>query len=579
MPAGRIKPLSSDEHLPSRIFRVLVAVAVVALLGFKYQLLYLQNINWDEFLFASRVFSYERGELDRPLQTIYVHLFGWIRSVPGNGIDRIIAARESMFVLRLGSCVLIYLIGRRLFGKTGAWLAVLASLAFSFVLSHGEAFRADPIISLAFLAAAALLIHRPDSPYASAAAGAILGLSVLISVKTVLYGPAVVALFAAAWLSTRDQRQLVANLAAFCLVGLMVCAVLFVVHQATLADAQPGATIGKLLDTGERMWAGPPARFVEMTFDWDRAWWLLVGLGATAAVFNLLTGSPGAKVTAVVVLALLLPLFTLTFYRNSFPYYYVCLIPPASLAIGYLGAIVKARLASRPAMAGLVLLALFIPTVLKTTDFLAANRFDAIEPQRRLLQAVHEVFPQPVPYIDRCSMVVEYPKVGLFMSTLVTGAYREAGEPLMQELVKERQPVFLLANSPGLRIEHPVEQVRRSPYRLLEVDHQYLRAHYVHHWGPIWVAGRQFELDDGIAQTFEMPVNGPYTLESTGDVELDGQAPGSGGVVTLESGTHLIRARGAPVSVTLRFGDHLPVPEGEPPRRALFTGLGFQTRL
>ncbi|MCI0430022.1 MAG: hypothetical protein L0210_05700, partial [Rhodospirillales bacterium] len=79
---------------------------------FKYQLLFRLNINWDEFFFLSKIYDYRRGELSGPLQTFYVHFFGWLPLVSGNEVTQIIAARGVMYAVGLGSCLLTYSIGR-----------------------------------------------------------------------------------------------------------------------------------------------------------------------------------------------------------------------------------------------------------------------------------------------------------------------------------------------------------------------------------------------------------------------------------------------------------------------------------
>src|SRR5262249_30472793 len=58
---------------------------------FRYQLLFRLNINWDEFLFLSKIHDYRRGDLASPLQTFYVHFFAWLPLVPGNEVTQVIA--------------------------------------------------------------------------------------------------------------------------------------------------------------------------------------------------------------------------------------------------------------------------------------------------------------------------------------------------------------------------------------------------------------------------------------------------------------------------------------------------------
>ena len=175
----------------ARVLNVGLLLAILALLATKLQLLSTLNINWDEFLFASKIYAFERGELTSQLQSFHVHLFGWIRSAGNNGVDQIIAAREFMFGLRLLTCACIFLIGRRLFGTTGALVAVAASMAFSYVIMHGESFRADPLITSCFMVAASLLILFPARMLATVTAGVLMAVAAMISIKAAIYGPSI----------------------------------------------------------------------------------------------------------------------------------------------------------------------------------------------------------------------------------------------------------------------------------------------------------------------------------------------------------------------------------------------------
>jgi hypothetical protein len=86
--------------------------------------------------------------------------------------------------------------------------------------------------------------------------------------------------------------------------------------------------------------------------------------------------------------------------------------------------------------------------------------------QRKLIALVHESFPEPVPYIDRCGMIASFPKVGPFLSTLVLDRYHRSGAPIFGPLIDSRHPRFVLLNAPALSGEHRPG--------LLEADRQVL---------------------------------------------------------------------------------------------------------
>ncbi len=549
-------------------------LVIAALLLTKFKLLYLLNINWDEFLFASQVHVFERGELTSRLQSFHVHLFGWIKSAGDNGIEQILAAREFMFGLRLLTCACVFLIARRLFGLTGALVAVAASMAFSFVIMHGESFRADPLIAASFMVSATLFILFPTRLLASTAAGLLMALAAMISIKTAIYGPTLALILLINWRTDAQGASSLRAAIGFCVASGLAVITLYLAHSASLADVPTVALTDKLADTRNWAWASPPAGTFSLTYGWDQAWWILVAGGGIAAIVSSM--KPDTRRSGLIILAMMLPLLTLSFYRNSFPYYYICLIPPASLAIGLVASLAPRAMPNRPALAALLVGLAVVLVGTRTVKLLQLNSDDTLTPQRRVLEVVHSLFPEPVPYIDRCSMVINYPKVGVFMSTLVAEKYREQGLPIMKTLIERHQPRFLLENSRGLKLDLSIEELARSPYRLLPEDHRYLQTHFVRHWGPIHVAGRQFEATDGSAQVFDLPVSGPYTLESASPIILDGQSRTPGDVVQFEAGTHSLLGPEDGGRVILRYGHALPAPEGPPPPRLLFTGLEFR---
>jgi hypothetical protein len=563
----------------TRIVRFALVAAVLVLLFLKYRLLPLLNINWDEFRFLSRIHEFDRGELGTAFQTFHVEFFRWLAGISGNEVDQVIAGRTVAFGLRLTSAFLIFLIGRRLLGVTGALFAVLASLGFSHLMRHGEAFRADPMIACLFLATAALLILRMSSASAVALSAVALATASLVSIKSALYLPTVGMIFAA-HLIAPGRVLLVRRFGLFCVVGLVAYFGLQALHAAALPatgiEAVPAATAQAARVGRSVLGATPFYDALADTLRLDRAFWLLLVAGAAIALTEALRGAGEARRHGVILLGFLLPLGALFFYRNTFAYFYVVIIPAAALLCGLVPARIEAWLARRPVLADSAVLALAIPLALTGWRCYTLLDADAIAPQRRVLEAVREVFPTPVPYIDRCSMVAAYPTVGPFMSTFVLSGYRERGAPIMPALVRERQPVFVLANVEGLDIAVPWEATERSPHRLLRDDFDYLKAHYVRHWGPLWVAGVELAVGTGGEAAFELPVAGLYTVETRGSVELDGKPVENDAALRLETGPHAMRSRDTPKVVRLRYGDHLPRPAAPPPVGPLFLDLGFR---
>lgn len=570
-------PLDQPHPRSFLVLNIFLLALIGALLITKFQLLHTLNINWDEFHFASQIHEFQRGHLEAELQTFHVHLFSWIRSVSGSGIDQILAAREFMFGLRVVTCLCLFAIGWQLYGTTGALVAVIASLAFSYTIIHGESFRPDPIIVTCFLVSALLLVTWPEELAATLAAAILMALSMLISIKSVIYAPSIVLLWATVIAHSSQRVTVLRNAAIFSVTSIAIAVCLLAWHKSSLSTFSSEPISTRLVSTGASMLNAPPKQIFKTTFDWDRSWWILLLLATILSASHAILKNSEQRRTALLVFAMVLPVATLGFYRNSFPYYYVCLVPPAALAIGYLVSLMQEKLSSRQIItAGLIAIGIVL-SLSRTVRVVQSNSFDSISPQRHVIAAVTEIFPSPVPYIDRCSMVIDYPKLGIFMSTIMTSLYRENAKPIMQSLVERHQPPFLLQNSPGLFLDLTTSQLSRSPYRLLEADHEYLQRNYIPHWGPIWVAGYTRSIEQDAPKSINIAVAGPYTVEAKKAVRLNGNVVAPGAVLHLSQGPLLVELAEGPTEMVLRYGDHLPLPQFPVPGRHLFSGLGFRT--
>jgi hypothetical protein len=184
--------------------------------------------------------------------------------------------------------------------------------------------------------------------------------------------------------------------------------------------------------------------------------------------------------------------------------------------------------------------------------------------QRNLLSTIHTMFPEPVPYVDKCSMVSSYPKVGLFMTVAGMRNYLQRGKPIMDDLLANKKPIFLLANYLFLDLSSNEPPRNIHGQALLEADWKALKSYFIHHWGPIWIAGKQFSLGPDIPmQNFDITVPGLYTVEADTDIIIDGTLLHHGNAVSLEEGVHAIEVQGIKASIKLRWGDHLYRPDNE----------------
>lgn len=165
------------------LFAVIIGATMIGQLWFAFT----RQINWDEYYFLSRIHEYGRGELHDVLQTFHVHLFYWLILISGGEIDQIVMARLAMLGLGAGTLAMIFLIARR-FTSTGAALfAVAAYVTSSNIIVHGASFRFDPIATFLLMSALALLMLSGMRWYHAAAAGVLIALAGLITIKSVFF--------------------------------------------------------------------------------------------------------------------------------------------------------------------------------------------------------------------------------------------------------------------------------------------------------------------------------------------------------------------------------------------------------
>ena len=258
---------------------VLLALAVAFLLA-KSFLVSSININWDEFLFLSRVHEFDRGTLASAFQTFHVHLFQWLVAVRGNEVDQVLAARYTAYALRVASTILVFLLGVRVAGRTGGLVAVLATLTFSHVLRHGESFRADPLIAFLMLLTATLLIWRFESVIAVTVAALAFALAGAITIKTAIWIPAVAALLALmSWTGHAAARPVRAR-RAFLFMALAVAAYAAMSLMHAAATPTPGEDVARhAIASGGGMLGNARFDVLARTLRADWPFWLLFATG------------------------------------------------------------------------------------------------------------------------------------------------------------------------------------------------------------------------------------------------------------------------------------------------------------
>lgn len=545
-----------------------LAGLVALLFALKLHLLFLQNINWDEFVYLAMVHAAARGELSSVLQTGYVHVFAWLPHVSNSEVDQVIAARGVMFVLQAATCGFIYLVGRRLFvSATAAFAGVLVYLTFSFVVEHGTSFRADPIAIFLLMAALWLIVRDRGGMTEIAVAGILTGLAGMVTIKSAFYVPTL-GLAVLCLRGHAGARQRIGEFLALGITALATFLALYLAHRYSLDGAtgysatdMVSRSTGKLIMVDEFF---PRDLYIGHSILHDALAWLLLLIGFAIAIGVALTR--GTRRHGIGLAGLGLPLLTLVFYRNAFPYYFVFMLAAPAVLVAGLVAYAEDRLLAAKRIYFRVLVGVLV--VFLTGGMVERYLNDNVDRtivQRQVVDTVHRMFPEPVPYIDRCSMIASFPKAGFFMSTWGLQNYLEIGRPVMRDLLLERKPVFLIGNIISL-ILYLQEDTYSNP--LLPEDLTVLRENFLRHWGLIWVAGKKLDVGAaGSESRFEILIPGTYTLDGEAPVVIDGVERAPGDRVELEQGEHTIYSRQAPISVKLRWGvdlyrpDFLPEPE------------------
>ncbi|MCQ0987656.1 hypothetical protein [Jiella marina] len=554
---------------------LIFGVVTIAALAFQIGLVFVHEINWDEFYFLARAAAFNRGELTSPLQTFHVQLFAWLAALPLSGIDRIVIGRLIMFACEIGTLAAIFRIARQHASAAGAMAAVAAYAASSNVLVHGASFRFDPLATCLLMTALALIWTGRITVLSAGIAAIAVAVAGLVTVKSVFFVPAILA---AAFFRLADSGERRAVLLRFItggIVGAASFALLFLLHRASLgevaAEAAPsnrlGQNIATMFSLGGFPWTG---RYLLRSMVTSFLLWGGIAAGTALVLARL---SPGSRARGLALLALTVPLLSIFVYRNSFPYYYVFALAPAAVLCALAYDAFAERLSSPlPLAAGLLL-----PPLVAASSAYSAGQ----TAQRETLTAIHEIFPEPVAYIDRNGSVTDYPRLGFFMSTLGTSYYRQRGRPEIRQAIAERHPRFVLANGPGLSAAlDPDSPALPDGLSLLPEDAQALRTNFVHHWGSIWVAGKTISIQPGDFQaTTEIVIPGPYTLEAEVPLVIDGAILHPGEVREFVVGSRTIGRHAGTgdgqggIKAILRYGANLPRPAKPAPSDPFFVGF------
>lgn len=535
----------------------------------RLHLVFVYEVNWDEFLNLSMVHDYLRGDLKEPLQTLFIHAFRWVVALSINEVDQAIAARLVIYVMGVGTVIFLYLICRRFTSPSAALFAVLSYISFSYVIRQGMSFRTDPMAAFLMMGALWAVIGRTGRYAYAAFAGAFIGMAGMITIKSVFYLPTIGVILLTQFFFAADRKPAFITALISGLVAATTFIALYVLHRAALTDPASalsflGRTTGKTL--GERDFTAAKHAFT-LAFLFNPIFCFAATLGLLEALKNAGKTAGQMRANWVVAASLSLILISLFVYTETYVYYYPFLIAPVAVLCGVGFASLSGHTGHKIAWAAVVILGFafvgqYWQALQRTNDF-----------QREIVAVAHRAFPEPVPYIDRSSMISSYPKKSIFMSKWGMTDYYRVGEPIMRDILVKDQPAFLIANRHMLDLDQ-LEEDEYGPthFGFFKEDRDILRSNFIQHWGPIYVAGKQFELTVVKPQAdFDIILAGTYSLEGPGPIILDGRPVNAERTIYLERGPHQIESAGSSGSYAFRWGKALFRPDKPAPDLPVFT--------
>lgn len=545
------------------LHRSIIAALVLAFL-LQLHLVFVSNINWDEFYFLSHVYDLANGRLFSAFQTFHTQLFIWLTELRIGEVDQIVAARLVMLAMQVGSVTCLFFIAREFFDRRVAMMVVCVYIATAYVVGHGASFRTDPIATFLMTSCVAILLLSSERKIWPPLAGSAAALALLVTVKSIFFAPAV--LGALVWRYHREQsvKKMIAYFAVAAIALAIMYAAGWVFHDAsimrsTVVSSTTNQAVSALDKTVLTQSLFPQLPFVLK--------WLLIGfvpflLILSGLIIAALQVVRQQDIRAITLLLFAGPLLSVVIYRNAFPYFFPFIALTSALASGLI--FEKVRDATiRLGLLFVVFLSVPLQYAMKITGDQNA--------QRAVSAAVHKMFPAPVPYVDRNGMIPSFEKVGFFMSSWGLEIAAANPNPMLRSAIIEKQPPLLLLNSPVL--EAAVQMSSSSTASPLHPnDVATLRENYVTHWGPIWVAGRQLR-GGGKVENFELLIGGRYTIECK-DIELrlNGKLVQCGDTVNLKPGVQEFWApKGS--NIVLRWGDNLYRPNEPVPTDPIYSEL------
>lgn len=553
-----------------------LSLLTFAALLLKFHLLFKISINQDEFHYLSLVYEYLHGSLTQSLNSFHVHLFTWLSVFGLNEVDQVIGARIVMYLLFLCTCRYIFLIGRYYFDTASALFSILCYISFASTIVNGANFRHDTFSIFLFTLAVYHFLVKKESYISNFLAGLAMAFAFMFTIKSAIHMTVFGGLVFIRFFLSSNFHKTIIPISIFLLAFLIGYIIIYEFHISTianLANANYIQTTYKAFSTFvlfDRFF--PQFKLFKFLLGENIIIWAFLTFGFIFSAYDTLKRKNYP--TSIYLLPLIFPLFSLLIYRNAFSYFYVFITAAATIFCGYMFWKLTEIIKIKSKIICFMLIVIIGGVIFK--DFIShysAFCQNQTEAQHQTLDVIHTMFQDPVPYIDGCSMVSSFPNVGFFMSSAGMEPYLRGGKPIIEKLLDKKMPLFLLANVPHLNLhfDDPAKSYTNLAFR--EEDWHTLKSYFIHHWGVIWVVGKQFEFGSEFENyKFKITVPGVYTLEGDEKVLIDDRMINAGDTVNLETGNHSIRNQGTPCLINLRWGDHLYRPAEKPISTPIFIG-------
>lgn len=560
----------SSNNPPYRVESPLVAVAnrnrtmtaavalLVGLLLLQIYLIWFKSFNWDEFLHYGHVFAARNGTLDAPFQVLHSRILFWVPDITASIVDQMRIARLFMYGCTLVTLTAIYRLALRFTNRENALFATIAYIGAGYVFTQSFSIRADPMATACLMSALYLMTSRVKPLASYLAAGALVGLAAMFTIKSIFYAPCFAGLAWLVWCESEGKRRTLACFAAAALTAAFSFGAIYLWHTSNLAPVPEQFADTSKFVAGGRRWIFPE-ELTALTYVRGQAALGLVfflGILCAGCAWRSQELSTAQKIALV---GLAAPLLTLLFYRNTFPYYFVYLLAPVVVAISASWGLLGRRYGSYKVLTSLgiapIILAVMTPR-------------DVLVRQEALIDYLHSEYPQGTGYLAQSSILPDYPRI---ISHLANGpgmvGYNQRKRPLIAEAFARGELPFILATGP--LILSGLEGVE-DPEGFRPEDVAVMRDHYVQQWGPLYREGELIDPSEG-KQDITIPRRGMYILDGN-SVTLDGSRIEHGETVLLNAGTHSIECKqDCDRKTVLWRGDRLPGPPPVVPPGTIYT--------